>query len=69
MAKETLWINDIGSLSFIYLQNNLVGETRAERIRAQIDADEANLRSRDYVYLVPYEKGTQASNDRKKKAP
>ena len=23
MAKETLWINDIGSLSFIYLQNNL----------------------------------------------
>ena len=45
--------------------DDIVGPALAKRIREQIDADEANLRSRDY--LAPYVKGTQASKDRKKK--
>ena len=45
--------------------DKVAGPARAKRIRTQIAADEANLRSGDY--LAPYVKGTQASNDRKKK--
>ena len=45
--------------------DDIVGPALAKRIREQIDADEANLRSGDY--LAPYVKGTQASKDRKKK--
>ena len=45
--------------------DDVLDEDLAERIRAQIAADDANLRSG--VYLVPYEKDTQASMDRKKK--
>ena len=46
---------------------SVVGPALAERINKQIRTDEAKLRSGDY--LLPYVKGTQASNDRKKKAP
>ena len=45
--------------------DDIVWLALAKRIREQIDADEANLRSGDY--LVPHVKGTQASKDRKKK--
>lgn len=44
---------------------DVVGEALAKRIRAQIAADDKNLRSR--VYLASYEKNTQASEARKKR--